>query len=734
MSREIDIRGDSTLPRNTTVSAPPVPAGQAGLIAPTGFFVQRAIAFVRERSGPVGLEATQTPEFAADPHVSTTSSGAVAVYLLQQYKGIPIFQASQTVRFGHDGSLQETAGASVVIADDLDLVVSVRPEEAARIAARHVAIPEADELGGTDDFGQSIRHATWLVASYDPKVIAAFRDLPMQPTVLEGGPFDGPVRTNLIWFPLDPLRLAWEVVLTMPDGEGQYRVLVDADNRRILYVSQLVRSIAVRGHLFRRDPSQDREFVDFPLPVGAYGVPIPSGLPPTFPGAWTDVGSTVGNAVSAVTGESDTPATANTQGNIAIFDPTDPAGTDQQVLNLFYFNCYLHDYFYLLGFREADGNFQQGNFSSGGIPGDRLVARAFAGPVFSTANMTTPVDGTAPIMNMGLVSTTRRHTALDATVVMHEFSHGVTSRLVGGPLNNHALEAAQSAAMGEGWGDYFACTITGADTVASWVVNKPGGIRGFRYDANFPDHFGKIGTGRYTEIHNVGEIWAATLLDINRRIGIPLTVQLIVDALKISPASPTFLDMRDAILGALGAKTAAGQIAADLAITAKSALWTSFAKFGMGPKAKANNGTALTGTVADFAVPGGAVASNFVRLQAAPLAPIPDKVPAGISSSLTVTPPGKIKRIAVSVDIQHTYVGDLRVLLFSPDGSAFLLHSEGIDGTADLVHTYIDGDPASLSTLLGRSAQGVWTLQVADMFRTSVGTLRGWKLDLDLDP
>ena len=41
----------------------------------------------------------------------------------------------------------------------------------------------------------------------------------------------------------------------------------------------------------------------------------------------------------------------------------------------------------------------------------------------------------SPIMNMGLVTSTNRHTAFDSDVVFHEFMHGVTNRLVGGPLN-----------------------------------------------------------------------------------------------------------------------------------------------------------------------------------------------------------------------------------------------------------------------------------------------------------
>ena len=42
-------------------------------------------------------------------------------------------------------------------------------------------------------------------------------------------------------------------------------------------------------------------------------------------------------------------------------------------------------------------------------------------------------------MKMGLVSATNRHTAFDASVVFHEFMHGVTNRLVGGPHRTRAL-------------------------------------------------------------------------------------------------------------------------------------------------------------------------------------------------------------------------------------------------------------------------------------------------------
>jgi len=131
--------------------------------------------------------------------------------------------------------------------------------------------------------------------------------------------------------------------------------------------------------------------------------------------------------------------------------------------------------------------------------------------------MSRSVEGGSPVMNMGMFTPTNRHTAFDSTVVFHEFTHGITNRLVGGGMNANSLDSPQSGSMGEGWSDYMACTINNAVVVGNWVLNNPAGIRGFPYDSNYPDGFGKIGTGRYIEVHNIGEIWCATLMEINRR-------------------------------------------------------------------------------------------------------------------------------------------------------------------------------------------------------------------------
>ena len=101
-------------------------------------------------------------------------------------------------------------------------------------------------------------------------------------------------------------------------------------------------------------------------------------------------------------------------------------------------------------------------------------------------------------------------------LLFHEYVHGLTNRLVGGPLNDAALEAVQSGGMGEGWSDYFACIALGKNVVGDWVVNRPTGIRKFRYDESFPDTYADVGTGRYADggPHNLGEIWCATLMSL----------------------------------------------------------------------------------------------------------------------------------------------------------------------------------------------------------------------------
>ena len=571
--------------------------------AERGRHIQRALDHVRDIGSALGLAPTQAVEFVADPDIQVASSGAVSVHLQQQYKGIPIFQATETVRFAPDGKLKETVGSSFTVFHDVDVSPRLSVEEAVLEAAHHVAVPDDDERDATDQFGEPLELSSVDLTGFEPQVIGALTEKPERPAVVEDGPFGDKIKVSLIWFPLDDdVRLAWEVIVTMPDYEDQYRTMVNTETGEILYCRQLAQDAAARGKVYLADGGSSRQMTDFPRPLADYSLPNPGNLPTGFPDDWVEADRAVGNSVNAHLGPTGPTFQGNDQNGVIIFDPADAEGDDQKVLNIFYYDCYMHDYFYLLGFREADGNFQRDNFSRGGVSTDRVDARAHSGPVRGTANMRTPIDGSRPIMNMGLIRSSGRHTAFDSTVVFHEFMHGVTNRLVGGPMDSRALDAPQSGGMGEGWGDYIACTINDTTVVGAWVVNRAGGIRRFPYDGNFPDNFGHLGTGRYTGVHNIGEIWCATLMEMNRTIGTALGVQLVVDSLKLVRATPSFLDMRDSILGALDSKLDAGQLGRGEHSTARSGIWEAFAKFGMGPDAR-SSGASLSGIVTDFDPP-----------------------------------------------------------------------------------------------------------------------------------
>ncbi|MCD0442561.1 S8 family peptidase [Glycomyces sp. A-F 0318] len=101
---------------------------------------------------------------------------------------------------------------------------------------------------------------------------------------------------------------------------------------------------------------------------------------------------------------------------------------------------------------------------------------------------------------------------------------------------------------------------------------------------------------------------------------------------------------------------------------------------------------------------------------------IPDR--ATVESTLAVACDGTARsNSAVSVDITHTYRGDLAIYLIAPDGTSYRLKASGFDSGDDVVATY----PVNLSN---ETASGTWTLRVVDAYAGDRGTLNGWSLEL----
>jgi M6 family metalloprotease-like protein len=125
-------------------------------------------------------------------------------------------------------------------------------------------------------------------------------------------------------------------------------------------------------------------------------------------------------------------------------------------------------------------------------------------------------------------------------------------------------------------------------------------------------------------------------------------------------------------------------------------------------------------------------AETVIELKATPALAIPDADAAGVSSSLVVDRSGTVKRLAVAINITHTFIGDLRVELTSPTGRTAALHNR-IGGSADnLVSTFDSQPPSPLAALVNQSAQGAWLLRVSDLAGRDVGTLNSWSLEIEM--
>ncbi|WP_175411889.1 S8 family peptidase [Streptomyces sp. TRM64462] len=78
--------------------------------------------------------------------------------------------------------------------------------------------------------------------------------------------------------------------------------------------------------------------------------------------------------------------------------------------------------------------------------------------------------------------------------------------------------------------------------------------------------------------------------------------------------------------------------------------------------------------------------------------------------------------LQVEVNIQHTYIGDLRVQLVAPDGTAYMLKDYGTGGSSDNINTTYTVDASS------ETANGTWKLRVSDNAWWDTGKIDSWAL------
>jgi extracellular elastinolytic metalloproteinase len=435
-----------------------------------------------------------------------------------------------------------------------------------------------------------------------------------RPTVLSAGPFDALVQANLVVFRGEAqAELAWLVSLVVKPV-ADFTLAIAASGGRageVLYCAAEAASASSSANVYLFSPDEPPAVsINFPRPVADY----PPGIRPTASFRdWLDADKTVGNNVTMKLGNSDHFVRAVPGPNGLNF-ATAQGSDDEKIVNAFFLSNFMHDFFSLIGFGENDGNFQMKNFTGAGKGGDQLIVFVVS-TAQGNANMRAQNDGIPAELTLGVWKNTApaslgNPTSLDAEVVIHEYTHGVSQRLIGGRLKKTALVEKQSLALGEAWSDYFAITIQNyyrspgppRYTFASYASKRLNGVRPQPYNT-FAADFGQLGTPTFDEQHGAGSIFAAALIKMHddllalpgNPIGPETGWRLVVASLKKLKANPTFLEARDAILQCVPGLASPQSAAIELVIR------TAFAHFGMGRNARCKD-TSFKGITADFMV------------------------------------------------------------------------------------------------------------------------------------
>ncbi len=112
---------------------------------------------------------------------------------------------------------------------------------------------------------------------------------------------------------------------------------------------------------------------------------------------------------------------------------------------------------------------------------------------------------------------------------------------------------------------------------------------------------------------------------------------------------------------------------------------------------------------------------------------IPDNDEVGIRDVISVAKSGNLLAINLSLDITHSYIGDLIVSLIAPSGVEAILHNRSGASANDLKKMFDNNTNASLNPLLGTSIQGDWQLVVKDLANQDIGQLNSWDLSLQFE-
>ncbi len=601
----------------------------------------------------------------------TAHNGMSTLVWQQEVDGIPVYEGTLKANVTKDGQIIHVGSHFIPMAE---AATNLGPQQRKQVIEKPALDAQAALKKAASALGDELAEAKPTSEPKGPERRQSFD--------AEGV---SDVNSGLAWLPLSAgeMRLVWDVTMTSLAHNEMFRVLVDAQSGQTLLLRSLTNDISNATYRVFADVTSFQP-TDSPAPwtpgpnapTSTQGTEIPTNLvtlsainTTASPNGWINDGDqeTMGNNVDAhldldSNNVQDTPRPNG--GPSRTFDfavnlTQEPSAyRSAAVTNLFYLNNWIHDKLYDLGFTETAGNFQNDNFGRGGSGNDAVQADAQDGGSIldvnhiNNANFSTPPDGSPGRMQMYLWTspTPDRDGDFDGQIVIHEYVHGLSNRLVGGGVGISGL---QTRGMGEGWSDFYALCLlanTGEDPDAVYpmsgyslqllsgmTTNYYFGIRRYPYgtDINkspltFRDidptqavaHSGIPLSPRYlasnsnpTSVHAQGEVWCNALWEVRRNLvvkhdfptGNTLALQLVTDGMKLAPVNPNFLQARDGIIQA--------DLVNNAGVNSRE-LWAAFAKRGMGASATSPSSSTTTGLVETFDTPGNLAVSPVDAFEA----------------------------------------------------------------------------------------------------------------------
>ncbi|KAH9265771.1 extracellular metalloproteinase 4 [Batrachochytrium salamandrivorans] len=210
--------------------------------------------------------------------------------------------------------------------------------------------------------------------------------------------------------------------------------------------------------------------------------------------------------------------------------------------------------------------------------GDQVIIKVLDPSGVDNSEFFAPLDGRPGVMltYRTTKTTPNRSDGLDNGIIVHEYTHGISDRLTGGPATSGCLWTDEARGMGEGWSDMMSMMVLAksSDTattkvyIGAYAEGNAKGIRSHPYTTDMtanPLTYADLQTRILA--HDVGEVWASmlwevywslvtkhgfssNLYDASQSAGNIVTMKIIIGGMPLQPCAPTFIDARNAILDA----------------------------------------------------------------------------------------------------------------------------------------------------------------------------------------